>query len=238
MAKSDICKITDCGNPKLNSRGWCSMHYQRWRRTGDPLLSRSDKQNIGMPCTVQGCIQVRKAKGFCQTHYVRMKKHGSPLIASRSAKYRVKIDWILSHSNYQGTDCLKWPFGVSSHGRGTVNYNGKPTSAPRAMCIISHGRPDHKSLHAAHSCGNGHLGCMNPNHLSWKTPAQNEKDKLLHGTLRRGSDINTSKLSEDDVKDIRSRLREESGANLAREYNVSPSAISSIRKRKSWAWLD
>ena len=30
-----ICSIEDCGK-KLFARGWCSMHYSRWRNHGDP----------------------------------------------------------------------------------------------------------------------------------------------------------------------------------------------------------
>jgi hypothetical protein len=37
MAKALICTIADCGKPACNSRGWCSAHYNRWYRHGDPL---------------------------------------------------------------------------------------------------------------------------------------------------------------------------------------------------------
>lgn len=30
-----ICKIEGCGKP-VDSRGWCRMHYSRWKRHGDP----------------------------------------------------------------------------------------------------------------------------------------------------------------------------------------------------------
>lgn len=32
-----ICSIGDCGRP-VAARSWCSMHWQRWRRHGDPLI--------------------------------------------------------------------------------------------------------------------------------------------------------------------------------------------------------
>jgi hypothetical protein len=37
MANSPICSIENCGKPAL-ARGWCSAHYTRWQRHGDPLV--------------------------------------------------------------------------------------------------------------------------------------------------------------------------------------------------------
>ena len=34
-----LCTIDDCNEPHL-ARGWCSMHYYRWRRNGDPRKHR------------------------------------------------------------------------------------------------------------------------------------------------------------------------------------------------------
>lgn len=36
MADQFICKIDDCGKP-AKAKGWCSAHYERWRKHGDPL---------------------------------------------------------------------------------------------------------------------------------------------------------------------------------------------------------
>lgn len=52
----------------------------------------------------------------------------------------------------------------------------------------------------------------------------------------RGSENGISKLNESAVKDIRRRLqgRRETGKDLAKEYGVSTSVISAIRKRHTW----
>lgn len=35
------CSIPGCSSHVINVRGWCSAHYQRWQRHGDPLAGRT-----------------------------------------------------------------------------------------------------------------------------------------------------------------------------------------------------
>jgi len=37
------CQVTDCQNP-IKTRGWCVMHYSRWLRHGDPLVTKRDRR--------------------------------------------------------------------------------------------------------------------------------------------------------------------------------------------------
>jgi len=198
---------------------------------------------IGMKnakCEIDGCTarvwNKTEGRTLCGTHGVRLRKYGDPLAVSE--RYKRKVRWVHENVGYTGDDCLKWPFGVSDHGRGTVSVDNKTYSAPRYMCILAHGAPPSKQVHAAHSCGNGHLGCINPRHLSWKTAKENERDKVEHGTLRRGSEINTSKLSEDDVRAIRAMIGKASGVEIARAWQITAAMVSNIKLRKAWAWLD
>lgn len=233
------CIVENCDRSEKGNgcaRGYCAMHYMRWLKYGDPHISKINRQRGYDGCLVSGCKNAHAAKGYCQTHYLRLKKNGSPY--AFSPKFRNRAKWIEEHASYDGEDCLKWPFSVSHHGRGAVRFNNRSMSAPRAMCILAHGEPPTEKHQAAHSCGNGHLGCMNPRHISWKTPKENESDKVRHGTLRRGSDINTSKLSQDQVRSIRADLSQGCrGADLAKKYGVTPAMISNIKTKKAWAWL-
>ena len=213
------------------------MHYNRWLKYGDPHVSKIDRQSKHTICTVVGCDKPHKAKGYCQNHRVRFAKYGSP--TGRSPKFRCKAKWVEANVAYQGDDCLKWPFGVSDHGRGTVSFRKRNISAPRAMCILAHGEPPTKKHDAAHSCGKGHEGCMNPRHLSWKTRKENEADKVGHGTLRRGTAINTNKLTEEDVINVRRLIKDGTpGVDIARLYGITPAMVSNIKVGKAWAWLD
>ena len=69
------CKL--CGE-KVLARGWCSMHYKRWTRTGDPgPAERINQQGPGDGlCSVPGCPEKHNAKGYCDTHHKRFLRTG------------------------------------------------------------------------------------------------------------------------------------------------------------------
>jgi hypothetical protein len=46
------CSINQC-EEKSYCRGLCGMHYTRWRRHGDPLVSA--RKNRPLNCSVLGC---------------------------------------------------------------------------------------------------------------------------------------------------------------------------------------
>lgn len=60
-------------------RGWCTAHYQRWRRLGDPVaggLPRSIERQSEYPCRADGCEKRAHATGLCAAHYLRVHKYG------------------------------------------------------------------------------------------------------------------------------------------------------------------
>jgi hypothetical protein len=120
-----------------------------------------------------------------------------------------------------------------------VKIDNKWHNAARLVCELAHGAPPTAKHEAAHSCGNGHIGCVNPNHLRWATKTENEGDKLGHGTHNRGENHGIAKLTKEKVLDIRRRLSSgESERKLASSFGVSRGAIRSVRNGHSWAWLD
>jgi len=72
----------------------------------------------------------------------------------------------------------------------------------------------------------------NLTNLRWGTSKENSEDSITHGTIARGSLLPQSKLTEDDVIAILNDNR--TSTLVAKDYNVSPRTIRSIRERKNW----
>lgn len=182
-------------------------------------------------CSVEGCENYVRSSGLCSAHYRRLWRHGSATSGRVSPGSRQK--WIKEHLDYTGEECLMWPFSTV-RGYGATSKNGKTTYINRLMCEHRNGPPPSPLHQAAHNCGN--RGCVNPSHIRWATRKENESDKELHGTRPKGTGIRTSKLSEDDVRAIRSSGL--TNTELAKIYGVDQSNISVIRTRKKWAWVE
>lgn len=239
MDKPNVCKVEGCDKPSNvtggSARDLCVLHYQRWRRHGDPLGGGKARVSGGTVCTVEGCENRAHSQGYCPKHYSLFRKYGSP--TAHHPDHRCNERWIDEHKGYDGDDCIEWPFYRGDNGRGVIGRGKKSRTAPRAMAIAAHGEPPTPEHEAAHSCGNGHLGCMNPRHIRWATRIENAADRCAHGMTVRGARVNTARLNEDQVRAIRSKQGIASARSLGREYGVSGNAISLIWKRKNWGWL-
>ena len=119
-------------------------------------------------------------------------------------------------------DCIFWPFAGRANG-GRLKVDGKLVSAARLMCTWAHGKPCRAAMHAAHSCGNGHLGCVNPKHLRWATPKQNNDDKILHGT-----NLATVKLTNVQIAAIATDTRPH--VEICRSYGITRQTIWRIKR--------
>ena len=139
---------------------------------------------------------------------------------------------------YDGKECLIWPFSTKNNGYyGQIKYDGKMHSVHRLVCDLVHGAPPTPKHHAAHECGKGRAGCVNPNHISWKTAKENNADKLAHGTHNRGERHGQAKLTEEDVREILRLKGLEAQRSLARRFGVSQTNVRLIHLGDSWSWI-
>ena len=66
------CSVEGCER-EPRTRGWCSAHYQTWRRRGDPLGVAL--RGVPAKCAGHGCERVGKVvRGFCSKHYSELQR--------------------------------------------------------------------------------------------------------------------------------------------------------------------
>lgn len=143
------------------------------------------------------------------------------------AKDRQTQKWIEDHKDYPHDYCLIWPFAREGRvGRGMMGTgNGKGTWAHRVMCETVHGPAPIDRPQAAHSCGNGDQGCVNPRHLYWATNSQNQLERYRHGRGNRNANGNKSMFTPAQIAKIRSQYGEFTQTKLAEMYECSLGTI-------------
>ncbi len=127
-----------------------------------------------------------------------------------------------------------WPYARHPYGYGKFQQQ----LVHRLVCEASHGAPPLPRMDAAHSCGNGHLGCVAPLHIRWATRQENMADKKLHGTSQCGEKHGMSKLTIDQVREIRRLLNIGlPTTNIATQFGVVSSTIRFIQKGETWVGI-
>ena len=97
-------------------------------------------------------------------------------------------------------------------------------------------------------CPPGHVVCHGPagpldnrlENISYGTLSKNlGEDKRRDGTMQRGERCGQSKLTEEQVVEIKRRsLAGESRASIGRKFGVRAETISHIATGRTWAWLE
>lgn len=102
----------------------------------------------------------------------------------------------------------------------------------RLVLMAFVGIPD-KQMAACHFDGDPSNNAVS--NLRWDTYAGNEADKKRHGTHASGA-RSLAVLNENQAKTIKSRIRAgHRGVDLAKEFGVSQSTITAIKKGRAWA---
>ncbi len=126
--------------------------------------------------------------------------------------------------------CWPWLANQSKRGYGKIGFGGKHYRATRVMLAIT--GQQNNQLEVRHSCNNPN--CVNPSHLCFGTHIENEQDKILAGTILKGSQQPRSKLIEADIPIIRKLSETRSQRKLGLLFGVDHAVIGRIRQGKTW----
>lgn len=143
---------------EMTAGEWMRQNGHRWKKAKQAPTGKNAKR--------AGAQAIRRR---------RANKYGDPLAKSQTIKAFVEAVASMSRSG----ECIFVPAaqrGVPA----AVEFCGKNISAARYACLIALGAPKSEGLVVRHHCGNGHLSCVNPDHLSWGTQGDNIADANRH----------------------------------------------------------
>jgi HNH endonuclease len=157
------------------------------------------------------------------------------------------IDRFWTHVDFSNPrGCWLWTAGRSKEGYGKFWVDGRTVPAHRWLLEYVHG-PLPNGLFACHHCDNE--PCVRLDHLFSGTNTDNQQDAIRKGIVDpyhivrahqqfdwRGENGAGHRLTPLQVQAIRmiDYSRHGTQAQVAREYGVSSSCISAIRRRNSW----
>lgn len=138
--------------------------------------------------------------------------------------------WLERHLDHADREfCLIWPLTRAQNGYPTCGSNNA-IRPHRIMCEHRNGPAPSPEHQAAHSCGKGHLGCVNPWHLNWKTAGENQFERYQH----QGAPMPRYRLTPTQVDEIRSMKGRERTVDTAARFQVSEANIRQIQAGKTW----
>lgn len=150
------------------------------------------------------------------------------------APHRGTEAFIKQALEYEGDECLLWPYSVDSSGYGQARIAGVNMTAHRAVCIQAHGEPPFEGAQAAHyKCGNSR--CVTKAHLRWSTVTVNHDDKRRHGTMTQGERHPRARFTEEQILAI--ATSDLGPTELGKIHNCDKAVIYSIRSGRTWSWL-
>lgn len=128
-------------------------------------------------------------------------------------------------------ECWLWG-GATAGGYGQIQIVGKRIPAHRAAFIAAFGT-DPGELFVCHRCDV--KLCCNPAHLFLGTSSENLQDASRKGLIAHGERCARSKLTEDEVREIR-RLGDvgEDRGVIAKRFGITRGNVGFICRRQTW----
>ena len=128
--------------------------------------------------------------------------------------------------------CIVWTGAHHHYGYGWIRIRNKTELTHRVAYEVATGETLPKGSVVYHVCDNP--PCINPDHLRRGTHADNVADKVEKKRHRYGEAHHNARLTETDVRRIRSMLGSMSQGAIANHFSVDRSVISRISTGRAW----
>lgn len=192
-------------------------------------------------CRVAECDKRVWAREMCRMHYARWNKHGDEnTVLTKQSPAGAPWAFMAAAIVISTDECIYWPYSKNNMGYAQINEKGAAGKrlVTRRVCLAVYGEAPTPTHVAAHGCGNGHLGCINPRHLRWAMPAENSQEMVAHGRSSRGRSMAKIPLNAKQILEIYRRAHAgENQYQIASEFGIAQTAVSSIKRGKNWGWL-
>lgn len=137
--------------------------------------------------------------------------------------------------------CIEFAWRTRKNGYGYTQFMGRQFLAHRlAYAINEMKHPDaFRGVVIRHRCDNPR--CINVEHLLPGTTQDNMDDMTMRGRRAIGEKVRTSKLTQEQIEQIRAsylpRSKHANQYELAKRFGVSQSEISQIISNKRWSHI-
>ena len=145
------------------------------------------------------------------------------------------IDRFVKKVKILDSGCWEWTGAKIETGYGVFWYQGRSVNAHRWIYEYVHNKQISQDVYICHHCDN--TSCVNPSHLFEGTPQDNMSDKVNKGRHTKGVDVNTNKLTEEDVLFIREH-RHLKTKYLAEKFGVNIHHINKLKRGLGWKHLN
>ena len=207
-----ICSIEGC-NEVIIARGWCSIHYRRFMRHGDPLYIRELMPKI---CTIDGCNNPVESRGWCSKHYSKWKRYKNPIFISS------KLHGMINKPVYKTWSGIKQRC-LNSNDPAYKDYGGRGITVCKRWLDFKNfyedmGDPPEGMEIDRKENDKGYY----KDNCRWTTSTINNRNRR------------SMKLSIEKARKIRLLYPSFTQVQLAKRYNVKQSTIGNIVNHKIW----
>ena len=161
------------------------------------------------------------------------------LVVGGMSKEQRSAFWSKVNIKNNTRECWEWQGAKKPRGYGNVKVNKQYFSAHRVSFILANG-PIPEGYIVCHICDNP--SCCNPTHMMLGTHKSNTADMLIKNrqkkkhTAARGEGNGKSKLSEENIRDIRKIYAAKimNQYELAVKFGVTQPTIGHIVRNETW----